>query len=703
VLEPDRDQIEIFTEALFRHVGGQGFVSLRAFYEDDALGPFRITPTSLAGGLKFLVDVAEDDARRAANDPKPVVFCPPIAVFGSKERATEKELIAGPTLSVECDKGPENARLVLEQLLGSATLVVRSGGIWTDPTTSETQDKLHLHWRLAQPAKTAEEFKRLKQTRELAAHIVGGDPSNTPICHPIRWPGSWHRKGKPRLCEIETANPDNEIRLDDALAILALSKNLGKTKQPRGNEEDARQRVDWEDAFRKMLSGESYHPVLAPLASSMAAWGAPAPVTDNILRCLLLNSQPADAERMRRRDVELAKLAETVRSGYAKFAPKSEPPEQPSIYWHGEDAGAAITRGWLIDSLLPRSGVGLISGQWGLYKTFIGLDLAAAIMVGVAFIEYPITRRGGVLFIAAEGANEIPIRIEAVRKNKYPTHTGCLPFAWIDECPRLLGPKAVDGLAAIATQVAERLQREFTLPLALILIDTVVDAAGYSKAGDENDAALGQLIMRRMAELAQRTGAMVLGIDHFGKQVETGTRGSSAKEGRADVVLAIIGDKAITGEVTNTRLAIRKNRGAASGQELPFTTRPVDLGEEQTLVIDWEAPTAPQAAKDNDWGRGKGVKHLRRIIMSLLPEIGIDIRPFADGPMVRALKVDVVQAEFFKSYPGGGETAGAKRRARWAAFQRALTDAVGRNVLITREIGGEDYVWLAQPGKAEKT
>src|SRR5215472_883831 len=85
-----------------------------------------------------------------------VVFCPPIAVFGSKERATEKELIAGPTLSVECDKGPENARLVLEQLLGSATLVVRSGGIWTDPTTSETQDKLHLHWRLAQPAKTTE-------------------------------------------------------------------------------------------------------------------------------------------------------------------------------------------------------------------------------------------------------------------------------------------------------------------------------------------------------------------------------------------------------------------------------------------------------------------------------------------------------------------------------------------------------------------
>ena len=82
LLEPDRDQIEIFTEALFRYAGKQGFVSVRAFHEDrGAKAVFRISPTPLTGGLKFLVDVAEDDARRAANDPRPVVFCPPIATF----------------------------------------------------------------------------------------------------------------------------------------------------------------------------------------------------------------------------------------------------------------------------------------------------------------------------------------------------------------------------------------------------------------------------------------------------------------------------------------------------------------------------------------------------------------------------------------------------------------------------------------------
>jgi hypothetical protein len=65
-LEPDRDQLEIFTEALFRYAGQNGFVSIRAFYEGDGSKPFRISPAALTGGFEFLVDVAEDVARRAA-------------------------------------------------------------------------------------------------------------------------------------------------------------------------------------------------------------------------------------------------------------------------------------------------------------------------------------------------------------------------------------------------------------------------------------------------------------------------------------------------------------------------------------------------------------------------------------------------------------------------------------------------------------
>ena len=120
LLEPDRDQIEIFVEALFRYAGGDGFVSVRAFLEDGGAA-FRISPVALKGGLRFLIEVAEDDARRAAQFPKPVVFCPPLAVFSNKDRAREADVLLGLVLSVECDKRPHEAPAKLEGVLGPAT------------------------------------------------------------------------------------------------------------------------------------------------------------------------------------------------------------------------------------------------------------------------------------------------------------------------------------------------------------------------------------------------------------------------------------------------------------------------------------------------------------------------------------------------------------------------------------------------------
>src|SRR5262245_47074563 len=148
-LEPDRGQIEMFVEALFRYAAPQGYVSLRGFFEDEEK-PFRITPTGLSGGLRFLIDAAEDDARRAATSPKPVVFCPPIATFASPTGAKESDLAQGLVLSVECDACPRQSRQQLENILGPATVVIRSGGKWTNGG-GPAEDKLHLHWRLATP------------------------------------------------------------------------------------------------------------------------------------------------------------------------------------------------------------------------------------------------------------------------------------------------------------------------------------------------------------------------------------------------------------------------------------------------------------------------------------------------------------------------------------------------------------------------
>jgi hypothetical protein len=65
-----------------------------------------------------------------------------------------------------------------------------------------------------------------------------------------------------------------------------------------------------------------------------------------------------------------------------------------------------------------------------------------------------------------------------------------------------------------------------------------------------------------------------------------------------------LGNKEVSGSVTNTRLAVRKNRSGRQGQEFPFVLRMVEAPEKDedgdpitTMVVDWSPPgTAPADA-----------------------------------------------------------------------------------------------------------
>jgi hypothetical protein len=324
MLTPDRDQLEIFVNGMFRRASAQGFVSLRAFHEGDSAMPFRVTPASLKGGLRFLVDAAMDDAARAAGYPKPVVFCPPLATFSSKERAREKDILEGLVLSVECDRAPLVARAALEAVLGSATFVVHSGGAWIDPETGEAQDKLHLHWRLRAPA-CGEALKVLKQARDLAARLVGGDPSNKPVCHPIRWPGSWHRKGEPILCSIDTANPGAEIDLSDALAKLKAARS-DEPKQKANGKDHFDRTIDagddsWEAQVQGIISGSNYHQALTVLAAKMLRAGMRDGAAVNLLRALMESSAGPRDERWMARYADIPRGVSTAREKIGEEEP----------------------------------------------------------------------------------------------------------------------------------------------------------------------------------------------------------------------------------------------------------------------------------------------------------------------------------------------------------------------------------------------
>src|SRR6516225_6743854 len=165
-----------------------------------------------------------------------------------------------------------------------------------------------------------------------------------------------------------------------------------------------------------------------------------------------------------------------------------------------------------------------------------------------------------------------------------------------------------------ATKAAARAMNErFNLPLALIIIDTLSAAANFQ---DANSAAEGQLVMNRLKQLSRASGGFAMAVDHFGKAVETGTRGTSAKEASADVVLAFLADRDINGSISNTRMALRKLRGGKVGIETPFDLKVVDAGDDETTcIIEWKAERAPQAkstAQKDKWTRS--LKALRAAI-----------------------------------------------------------------------------------------
>ena len=369
---------------------------------------------------------------------------------------------------------------------------------------------------------------------------------------------------------------------------------------------------------------------------------------------------------------------------------------------HG-DAATHVPRQWVIEGLLPQTGVGLVSGQWGTFKTFNAFDLAAAVMTNGEFIRFPVRRPGGVFLLANEGQVEIDTRISAAWLAR--GGTGRAPFIWVPKTPRLLDDHATEILTAMIRHAEATLEREAGVPLTLVLIDALGKAAGFNRPGDENDAAVVKRVMRVLSDASLETGVLILGLTHFGKAIETGTRGSSAYEDDADVVLALIGERQVGGAINNTRLCIRKSRSGQAGDEFPFRTRGVLVGSENTLVIDWGAVEPGGAAKSKAAGwEKKSLRLLRQVLINTLVEAGKEITPWADGPIVRAVDIEVVRPQFYKGYPAAEATdANAKQAARQKAFKRAINEAKASNLIGSSEIEAVIYIWLVVPVEASSS
>jgi hypothetical protein len=375
-------------------------------------------------------------------------------------------------------------------------------------------------------------------------------------------------------------------------------------------------------------------------------------------------------------------------------------PSPIKLNWHGENIDDPLVN-WLVDQMFYQEGVALIVGQWGTFKTFVAVDLAVSVMTMTPFAGRAVHRQGGVLFIAAEGQEQVRVRLQGAALGKVaqiePEEDAAkidpakMPFVWTTRSPPLSDPKSATELRAVIDDAAAGMRERFDLPLALIVIDALMQAAQFGDADKTTEA---RQVMDMLAAIGREFNVLVIPVDHFGKDVSTGTRNSSAKEDAAETILALLGERSLEGKLSNPRMALRKVKGAEQGVEFPFEPRLVTVGERDdgrpitTYVIDWQSPADQTFSikKQKPWPTS--LRIFQRALDKTLGDRGKRIRPFADGPEVLATPVEAVRTEFLKAHPGENKESRAK------AFKRALIRADEVGLICAREIeGAETFVW----------
>jgi hypothetical protein len=258
----------------------------------------------------------------------------------------------------------------------------------------------------------------------------------------------------------------------------------------------------------------------------------------------------------------------------------------------------------LVKNLIPATGYGSVAGQWGTLKTFVVNGLAAAIAGRCAtFAGQEILKHGAVLMVELEGSNS-EARVTAAAQAA--DVDGPLPIALLSQDPPkiLLNGALNPKFKAWCNQLADygkSLARDYDVPLVLITIDPQNRVAGFR---DEQSSAENQVVGDAWTYLANKAGCTVIVVDHFGKQQESGMRGSSVKEANAHFVL---NTSARSKDVFAPRyLEIRKQRNGISGVCVDFRAEEyfvtmqqhnadgevVDV-EVSTLVLNWEGSLHP--------------------------------------------------------------------------------------------------------------
>lgn len=185
---------------------------------------------------------------------------------------------------------------------------------------------------------------------------------------------------------------------------------------------------------------------------------------------------------------------------------------------------------WLLPDILQDRGLGLLYGPPQTYKSFLALDLCAAVATGREGYGRPAQAPQDVLYLAGEGFRGMELRASAWEAENGASLDRLRIMGAVPEV--MSGEDAAEFLGQIeAARLRPRLLVIDTLSKALIGLN-------------ENDARDVNQMVKMLEGMRDALGCSILVIHHTGKDASRGARGSSALPGGFDAMFEVDGNDA---------------------------------------------------------------------------------------------------------------------------------------------------------------
>lgn len=234
------------------------------------------------------------------------------------------------------------------------------------------------------------------------------------------------------------------------------------------------------------------------------------------------------------------------------------PPSRFALLTAGEVAARPPIR-WRVRGVLPEEGIGAVFGPSASGKSFLVLDLLAAVANGREWFDNS-SRPAPVLYAALEGEAGIAQRLRA-----FTAKNGPLPDRFRVLLQSLDILKAGDRAELVAAA------RAAGVVGGVLCLDTLNRAA---PGADENDGATMGDIIGAAKEMQAELGGLVLFVHHTGKDAAKGLRGHSSLFAALDAAIEVTRD----GDRRTWKVA--KSKDGDDDEAQPFRLRVMELGED---------------------------------------------------------------------------------------------------------------------------